>query len=304
MTSLKTELAGVELKNPTVMAAGILGNSGPILKRIAKSGAGAVTTKSISLEPKAGNESPNIAEIEDGMLNSMGLPNPGIENFLPELEKINAESVPVIGSAVGKSVEEYLKVAEKFDGRVDIIELNLSCPNVDGGLLFCQDPKLAKEVVRGVKKRVEVPVFAKLGPNVNDISEIAKAVERAESDGITAINTMPAMTIDLETGRSILNKETGGLSGKALKPIALRCVYEISEAVEIPIIGTGGVSTGEDAAQMLMAGASAVGIGTAVKEHGFDTFEKITEEFKQFMKRKRFKKLDDLVGLTGKTGGK
>ncbi|MFO7872127.1 MAG: dihydroorotate dehydrogenase [Candidatus Undinarchaeales archaeon] len=301
MTSLKTELAGVKLKNPTVLAAGILGNTKELLERVSKSGAGAVTTKSISLNPRKGNKTPNVIEIEQGLLNSMGLPNPGIDSFLAEIEGIKTDSALIV-SVAGEKTKEFVKVSKKFGDVPDIIELNLSCPNVEGGMLFCQDKKLAGKVVKKVKKKTEVPVFVKLGPNVNNISEIAKAVESAGADGITAVNTMPAMAIDLETGKAIFNRKTGGLSGPALKPIALRCVYEIAKTVDIPVIGTGGISSGEDAAEMLMAGAKAVGIGTAVWNHDFDVFNKVNEELEEYMNRKRFKRLEDLVGLTIKGG--
>ncbi len=301
MTSLKTELAGVKLKNPTVLTAGILGNTKALLERVSKSGAGAVTTKSISLKPKKGNKTPNIIEIEQGLLNSMGLPNPGIDNFLLEIEGIKINSA-LIASIAGEKTEEYVETAEKFGDVPDILELNLSCPNVKRGTLFCQNKKLAGKLVEKVKKKTDLPVFAKLGPNVNDIAGVAEEIEKAGADGITAINAMPAMAIDLETGKAIFKRKIGGLSGPALKPIALRCVYEIANTVEIPVIGTGGISSGEDAAEMLMAGASAVGIGTAVRKYDLDVFNKVNKELKEYLDRKKFKRVDNIVGLTIKGG--
>ena len=199
MANLQVNLCGLKLKNPTVLASGILDNTGEILKRVGKY-AGAVTAKSISPEPRAGHETPNIVELEDrSLLNAMGLPNPGMENFAQEIKIAKTGNAPVIVNVVGKTVEDFVKAAEKLGNLGDAIEINLSCPNVKGGLEFSQNPDVAADVVKRVKKVVKVPVFAKLGPNVKDIVEIAKAAEKAGADGITAINTMPAMAIDVET---------------------------------------------------------------------------------------------------------
>ncbi len=300
MTSLKSTLSKLTLNNPTILASGVLDCTGPLLKRVAEAGAGAVTTKSISLKPIEGHPTPSIVEIKDGLLNAMGLPNPGVDEFLDELKIAKVAGVPIIASIAGKSINEFKEVAKRFVNLPDALELNLSCPNVKGGLLFSQDKKLAASVVKDVKKVTKLPVFAKLGPNVSNIAEIARAVEKAGADGITAINTMPAMVIDIETGMPILSNKSGGLSGTALKPIAIKCVYDIYESVKIPIIGTGGVSNGADAVEMLMAGASAVGIGTAIKKHWLSTFSKINKELDAFMKRKKFKSTKELVGLAHK----
>ncbi|HIJ98512.1 TPA: dihydroorotate dehydrogenase [archaeon] len=301
MANLRINLCGLTLKNPTVLAAGILGNTGEILKRISKH-AGAVTTKSISLKPRDGHETPNIVELENkSLLNAMGLPNPGAENFLQELKiaKSGAES-PIIVSCVGFSVDEFVKVAEKIGNLGDAVELDLSCPNTKGTLEFSQSPEVAAEVVSKVKKIVKKPVFAKLGPNVNKISEIAVACEKAGADGITAINTMPALAIDVETGKVILTNLSGGLSGAALRPVAVRCIYDIYENVRIPVIGTGGVLSGEDAAELMMAGATAVGMGTAAINEGPNAFKRISNELDKFLHRKGYKSAAELTGLAHK----
>ena len=300
MANLQVNLCGLKLKNPTVLASGILDNTGEILKRVGKY-AGAVTAKSISPEPRAGHETPNIVELEDrSLLNAMGLPNPGMENFAQEIKIAKTGNAPVIVNVVGKTVEDFVKAAEKLGNLGDAIEINLSCPNVKGGLEFSQNPDVAADVVKRVKKVVKVPVFAKLGPNVKDIVEIAKAVEKAGADGITAINTMPAMAIDVETGKVVLTNLSGGLSGTALHPIAVKCVYKIYENVKIPIIGTGGAMKGEDVVELMMAGATAVGIGTAVWNEGPEAFKRITDELEKFLHRKGYESAAELTGLAHK----
>ncbi len=300
MTNLQVNLCGLKLKNPTILASGILDNTGEILKRISKY-AGAVTAKSISPEPRTGHETPNIVELEDkSLLNAMGLPNPGMENFAQELKIAKTGEAPLIINVVGKTVEDFVAVAEKLGNLGDAVEINLSCPNVKGGLEFSQSPEIASEVVKKVKKVVKVPIFAKLGPNVNSVVEIAKAVEKAGADGITAINTMPALAIDVETAKVVLTNKSGGMSGHALRPIAVKCIYQIYENVKIPIVGTGGVLTGEDSAELMMAGAAAVGIGTAVWNEGPEAFKRITSEFEKFLQRKGYKNASDLTGIAHK----
>lgn len=298
--NLETKIAGIKLKNPTILAAGVLGNTAESLNRVASSGAGAVTTKSITLNPKKGHSNPTVLELEKGFVNAMGLPNPGADKFVQELEKV--KGVPVIVSVVGSSIEEYVKVAEKLSKYADMLELNVSCPNVKTGMIFGSEPGSCSELVRKIKKVSKIPVSVKLTPNTTNLIEVAKAVEKAGADCITAINTVgPGMVIDIETGKTILSNKYGGISGEMVKPIAVRCVYEIAQNTKLPIIGTGGISTGKDAAEMLMAGASAVGIGTAVKNSGIKVFRKICSELEQFMLRKKYKSIKELVGLALKS---
>jgi len=297
MANLKISLFGLGLKNPTILASGVIDNTGAILKRVGKF-AGAVTTKSISPEPRKGHETPTIVELEErSMLNAMGLPNPGIENFKEELKIAKTGEAPVILNVVAKDIKGFVEVAEKLGSFADAVEVNLSCPNVKGGLEFSQSAEVAGDVISKIKKVTKVPIIAKLGPNVNSISEIAKAVEKAGASGITAINTMPAMEIDVETGKAILANVSGGLSGSHLRPIAVKCIYDIYGEVKIPIIGTGGVLTGEDAAELMMAGATAVGVGTAVWNEGPAAFQRISKELNDFLDRKGYKNASDIIGL-------
>lgn len=301
MANLEVILCGIKLRNPTILASGILSHTGILLKKIAEGGAGAVTTKSITIEPKQGHKPPTIVTLEDfGMINAMGLPNPGADKFTQEIAIAKESGIPVIVSIAGKDAEEFVKVAEIIGNLGDAVELNLSCPNVEKGILFSQDEKLASEIVKKIKKIVKVPVGAKLSPAVGSIEKIATACESAGADFINAINTMPALAIDSETGKPILTNKFGGLSGPALKPIALGCVYKIYKAVKIPIIGTGGISNGIDAAEFLMAGASAVGVGTAVWKKGPEVFAKITKELNDFMDKKKFGSVSELIGIAHK----
>lgn len=298
--SLETTLAGVKLRNPTILAAGVLGTTGKSLKRVAKEGAGAVTTKSLGIRPKEGHSNPTIMEMEGGLINAMGLPNPGVDNFLDELVIAKEGGAPVIASIFGGTVEEFAEVAKKiWAGKPDMVEVNISCPNVKEGMSFGSSPELAAEATDAVKKAVKCPVIVKLTPNTDKLLLVAKAVEDSGADVISAINSIgPGMVIDAETGKPFLSNQVGGLSGPMIKPVALRCVYDISSHVEIPVIGIGGIETGLDAAEMLMAGASAVGVGTAVYSRGIEVFSKICEELEYFMAAKSYKSTKDLVGLT------
>jgi len=299
MVDLSVEIAGIKLKNPTILAAGILGTTGESLKRVARAGAGAVTTKSIGLVPREGHPNPTVHETYKGLLNCMGLPNPGAENFLEELKVAKEGGVPVIASIFGFNTKEFVEVAKIISrGNPDMIELNISCPNVEKGMIFGKDPKLAVEVTRNVKKVVDVPVIVKLTPNTDKLIEVAKAVEKAGADAISAVNTFgPGMVIDIETATPVLSNVTGGLSGPAIKPLALKHVYELSDEVKIPIIGMGGIVTGEDAIEFLMAGASAVGIGTGIMYEGLEVFKKVCDGLRDFMLRKNYNSLSEIIGL-------
>jgi dihydroorotate dehydrogenase (NAD+) catalytic subunit len=297
MANLSTELAGVKLENPTVLSAGILGNTGEILKRVALSGAGAVTTKTIGLKPRKGNKNPTIVDLGDVFLNSMGLPNPGAENFVEEIRIAKESGKPIISSIFGKDAEEFAEVAKILKkAEPDLFELNISCPNVGSGMSFGCDPVAAGKIVEKVKAVTDIPISVKLTPNTHLLVQVAKAVEKAGADVITAINCLgPGMVIDVETRVPILANKFGGVSGKLLRPIATRCIYSIAQAVKIPIIGVGGVYSGEDAAQHIIAGASAVGIGTAVKDHYLDVFGKVCKELGEILERKKLKSVKELV---------
>ena len=294
------EIAGLKLRNPTMLASGILGLSVDILKNVAFAGAGAVVTKSIGLKPSNGYPNPTVIPVECGLLNAVGLPNPGIHNFIKEIKLLKDLEVPFIISVYGFSVEEYVEVAATAaEAGADAIELNLSCPHVKGtGSEIGQDPRLVAEVVGKVKNSVNRPVFAKLTPNVTSIAELAKAAAEAGADAVTAINTVRAMAIDIETCRPILSNKVGGLSGAAIKPIAVRCVYEIYEAVDVPIIGCGGIYGWRDAVEFILAGASAVQIGTAIASKDLDIFRSIVNGIDSYLERRGYRSLKEIVGLS------
>jgi len=303
--NLTCRLPGVRLRTPIVLASGILGTSASLLVRAAKAGAGAVTTKSAGLAPRAGHPNPVAVDWGHGIINAIGLSNPGaVEEVLLLAEAkvlLAALGVPLIASIFGGSVEEYREVAGTIAAaQPDLIEVNISCPNVadDFGTPFAASCESAAAVTAAVKAAVgDVPISVKLAPNVPNIGRIAQAVVAAGADAITAINTMPGMIIDAEAGRPVLSNRTGGVSGPALKPIALRCVAEVASAVDVPIIGTGGVSTGRDAAEMLMAGATAVGVGSAVWYRGPEALGEIVTELMAFMVAQGYRTLDEFRGL-------
>jgi len=303
---LSTNLLGLKLKNPTILASGILGNTAGLLKRMAESGAGAVTTKSVSLKARNGHENPCVVELKTGLLNAMGLPNPGVEEFKKELieyKNFNL-NVPVIGSCYGRTCEEYPDIASELANYVDAVELNLSCPNDRDVLLFGQNPKTVRQVVSDVKSVIDKNklLIVKLTPNVTSISEIARAAVSGGCDIISAINTITGMAINIETKTPVLANKIGGYSGAGIKPVAIRCVYEIARELEgtnVPIIGIGGIKSGYDAIEMLMAGASAVGVGTALWNND-KIFIEICTEIKEFMERQNYNKITDLVGCAVK----
>lgn len=298
---LTTSLTSLKLSNPTMLASGILGYSPETLARIVEGGAGAVVTKSIGLKPRMGYANPTVVEASCGLINAMGLPNPGIHEFVDELrETKKALSVPVIVSVYGYSEGEYAEVAQKaVEAGADAVELNVSCPHVkETGSEIGQNPKVLREVVRAVKAAVKKPVIVKLSPNVTDIVEIAEAAEKAGADALTMINTVRAMSIDAETAVPVLGNRVGGLSGPAIKPIALRCVYSVYESARVPLIGVGGISGWRDAVEFLLAGASAVQIGTAVATKGPRVFRDVARGIDAYLKRKEFKSVNDVVGLS------
>jgi dihydroorotate dehydrogenase (NAD+) catalytic subunit len=296
---LKTEICGLTLKNPTVLASGILGNVGSSLLRCARAGAGALVTKSIGKHERQGHKNPTVIRIQEGYLNAVGLANQGIAEFGDEVASAKEGGVPVIGSIFGFSVREFVSVATTMeDYGVDAIELNLSCPNVGkAGAFFGTSEELTYEVVKAVKDSVNVPVIAKLTANTGDLVAIAKACERAECDAVTAINTLKAMKIDLKAKMPILGHKIGGLSGPCIKPIGVASVYEIVKETGLPVMGCGGVTTGEDAVEYLMAGASAVQIGVGVADRGISIFKKVSREIEGFMVENSYKSLKDLIGI-------
>ncbi len=302
---LRVNIAGVEWKNPVATASGTFSarESGAFydLSRL-----GAVTTKGVANRPWAGNPTPRIAETYGGMLNAVGLQNPGVEAFLEEeLPYLRQFDTRVIVNVAGHSVEEYRETAERLSQAegVDLLELNISCPNVkEGGIGFGTDPAMAAKVTREVKRVAKQPLMVKLTPNVTEIGEIAKAVEAEGADAISLINTLLGMRIDIRKRQPVLANITGGLSGPAVKPVAVRMVYQVRQAVRLPIVGLGGISTGEDAVEFLMAGADAVEVGTAalvnptapievlegirsfMEDNGYDRISQLQEAFWERMK--------------------
>ena len=299
---LATEIAGLKLANPTMLASGILGYTGLSLKSVIEAGAGAVVTKSLGLEPRTGYLNPTVVQVDCGLLNAMGLPNPGISHFKEEMKELKTTGVPIILSIYGYTSEEFTEVAETaVKLGADAIELNVSCPHIKkaGAEIGC-DPLLLTEIVKEVKENVDKPVIVKLTPNVTNIGEIGQAAEKAGADAITAINTIKAMNIEIETGRPLLANKFGGLSGPAIKPIAIRCVYDIYSSVEVPVIGCGGISSWQDAIEFILAGASAVQIGTAIAFNGVNVFSSIAKGIDTYLERKNIKNIKEVVGLAHK----
>ena len=276
------DFLGKQLINPTVLASGILGNNFDILQRVHASGCGLVTMKSIGPEPRDGHNNPTVIDLGHGMINAVGLPSPGYLNMEKEWFDLKDRDFPIIASIYGASVDEFQRVADYVsDKGPDFIELNISCPNSEKhGMLFGTSTTASFNVVNAVKKAIKTtPLIAKLTPQALNIGEIAKACEDAGADAICAINTVgPGMLIDIESRTPILAFKKGGLSGPMIRPVAVRCVYEIFEATNLPIIGLGGISTGADAIEMIMAGATLIGIGTAVTHRGIDVFKQVTDE--------------------------
>jgi dihydroorotate dehydrogenase (NAD+) catalytic subunit len=300
-SGLKINLAGLELANPTVLASGILGYSGETLENVVKGGAGALVTKSVGLRPRKGYTNPTVVQASCGLINAMGLPNPGIDEYVGEFHHAkDVLSVPLILSVYGYSAEEYATVAQKATAAgADAVELNVSCPHVkETGSEIGQCPEALAEVVRGVRASVSKPVFVKLSPNVTSIADVAEVAVKAGADGLTIMNTVKAMAIDVETAMPILGNRVGGLSGPAVKPVALRCVYDVYERVKVPIMGCGGVMDWRDAVEFLLAGASAVQIGTAISLKGPSVFRSVALGIGGYLKKKRFEKVEEIVGLS------
>jgi dihydroorotate dehydrogenase (NAD+) catalytic subunit len=299
---LGVKLCGIKLENPTILASGILGITKGSIDRVGKSGAGAVTLKSLCHEERKGNKNPTMFGFEGGFINSVGLPGQGIDNAVKDFKKLNDLSIPVIGSIYGYKIEQFGKVAKKMAAlKPAMIEVDISCPHMDYGKPYYADAGLTAKITKVVKENSgKIPVSIKLSPNVYNIKEIAKAAEKAGADAITAINAASGMVIDIDAKKPILSNKTGGISGPALKPIAVRCVYEIYESVKIPIIGTGGITYGKDAIEMIMAGATAVGIGTGVYYRGINVFKKVCDEMESWIKKNKVRNLNEIRGIAHK----
>ncbi|AYJ90263.1 MULTISPECIES: dihydroorotate dehydrogenase [Bacillus] len=300
---LSVELPGLSLKNPIIPASGCFGFGREFASLYDLSLLGGIMIKATTLEPRFGNPTPRVAETGAGMLNAIGLQNPGLkgvlENELPWLEQFDT---PIIANVAGSQVDDYVEVAKQISQakNVHALELNISCPNVKtGGIAFGTDPNMAASLTKAVKKVSSVPVYVKLSPNVANIVEIAQAIEAAGADGLTMINTLIGMRLDLKTGKPILANKTGGLSGPAVKPVAVRMVHEVSQAVSIPIIGMGGVQSAEDVLEFLLAGASAVAVGTANFVNPFICPE-IIEELPNVLAAYGYSSVEECIGRSWK----
>lgn len=277
------------------LASGILGVTGAIMHRVAKAGADAIVTKSIGLKPRKGHPGPIIATSQGGLLNAVGLTNPGIDGFADEMIQIKKVKTPVVLSIFGNTVEEISEVAVKgLELQPDAIELNLSCPHAEIGQI-AHDSELTFNYVKAVRDIVDIPLFAKITPNASDYVEVAKAAERAGADAIVAINTLRGMKIDIYQRRPVLGNLVGGLSGPPIFPVAVRCVYDLYKALSIPIIGVGGVAYWTDAVEMHLAGASAIQIGTAVLS-GIEVFQKIKDGIERYLKEEGLSNVKSLIG--------
>jgi dihydroorotate dehydrogenase (NAD+) catalytic subunit len=291
---LPLTLTGLNLKNPLMLAAGIMGTTGDSLKRIAQAGAGAVVTKSIGTEPRSGHSNPSMVEVDCGYLNAMGLPNPSYKDFQNEIDVARDGGVPVIASIFGGCSLDFSEIAKSLDA--DAFELNVSCPHAHGyGAEIGTDPALVEDITHAIKTAVSVPVWVKLTPNVTDIKSIGLAAQHGGADAVVAINTVRGMAIDIESGYPILGNKFGGLSGRAIKPVTVKCVYDLYEVLDIPVIGVGGISDWRDAVEVIMAGAKAVQIGSAVGNN-INIFNDISSCMEAFLEEKEWK-LDEIYGM-------
>ena len=298
MIKTAVTLAGVELKNPVMTASGTFGSGAEYSEFIDLNKLGAVVTKGVANVPWPGNPTPRVAETASGMLNAIGLQNPGIDVFcerdIPFLKKYDTK---IIVNVCGKSTEDYCEVVERLGNEpVDLLEINVSCPNVkEGGIAFGQDPKALEAITKEVKKYAKQPIIMKLSPNVTDITEMAKAAEAGGADILSLINTLTGMKIDIYKKTFALANKTGGMSGPAVKPVAVRMVYQVAQAVKLPIIGMGGISTAEDALEFILAGASAVSVGTA---NFFNPYaaEEVVRGIEDYMKSQNIEDICQLIG--------
>lgn len=298
MADLSVKICGIDFKNPVIPASGVFGYGREYEELFPLEKLGGIATKGTTLNRRTGNLSPRIAETPSGMLNSVGLQNPGIDYFIEkELPNLLEKNTVILANIAGSTVEECVQVAEKLENtNVHMIELNISCPNVkQGGAAFGTSCEMASEVVKHVRKATSKPLVVKLSPNVTSIADIAKAVESAGADAVSLINTLLGMRIDINTCRPILKNNVGGMSGRAVFPIAVRMVWQVANAVKIPVIGMGGVSSGRDAIELMMAGASAVQVGAAIFTDPYAPV-KIIDEMNDFLDSKNISSVRDIIG--------
>lgn len=298
MADLSVKICGVDFKNPVIPASGVFGYGREYEEFFPLEKLGGIATKGTTLNRRTGNLSPRIAETPSGMLNSVGLQNPGIDHFIDkELPNLLEKNTVILANIAGSTVDECVQVAEKLENTdVHMIELNISCPNVkQGGAAFGTSCEMASEVVKHVRKATSKPLVVKLSPNVTSITDIAKAVESAGADAVSLINTLLGMRIDINTGRPVLKNNVGGMSGPAVFPIAVRMVWQVANAVKIPVIGMGGVSSGRDAIELMMAGASAVQVGAAIFTDPYAPI-RIIDEMNDFLDSKNISSVRDIVG--------
>lgn len=296
--NMKVNLAGVELKNPVMTASGTFGSGAEYSEFVDLNQLGAVVTKGVANVPWQGNDTPRIVETYGGMLNAVGLQNPGIDLFIRrDIPFLKQYDTKIIVNVCGKTTQEYCEVVERLgDQPVDLLEINISCPNVkEGGIAFGQNPKAVEEITKEIKKVAKQPVIMKLSPNVTDITETARAAEAGGADILSLINTLTGMKIDINRRAFALKNKTGGLSGPAIKPIAVRMVYQVAQTVKVPIIGMGGILTGEDALEFIMAGATAVSVGTANFHNPTATID-VTTGMKVFMKKNKIDDINTIIG--------
>lgn len=294
----KVTIAGVEFKNPVMTASGTFGSGMEYGEFVDLNRLGAVVTKGVANVPWPGNPTPRVAEVYGGMLNAIGLQNPGIDVFLKrDIPFLKQYDTKIIVNVCGKTVEDYLEVVEKLaDAPVDMLEINVSCPNVkEGAIAFGQKAECLFDITSQIKKKAKQPVIMKLSPNVTDIAEMARAAEAAGADAVSLINTITGMKIDIHKRAFVLANKTGGMSGPAIKPIAVRMVYQASHAVKIPVIGMGGIAGGEDAIEFLLAGASAVAVGAMNFVNPYTT-EKVVKEIEEYMNRYQIEDIKELIG--------
>lgn len=296
---MKVNIAGVEWKNPVTVASGTFGSGAEFSEFVDLNQLGAVTTKGVANVPWPGNPTPRVAEVYGGMMNAIGLQNPGIDLFCErDIPFLRQYDTKIIVNVCGKSTEDYCEVVERLaDEEVDMLEINISCPNVkEGGIAFGQNPKAAEDITKAVKKYAKQPVIMKLSPNVTDIAEMAKAVEAGGADAVSLINTLTGMKIDIHRKTFAIANKTGGVSGPIVHPIAVRMVYQVANAVKVPIIGMGGISCAEDAIEMILAGASTVSVGTANFHNPAVTME-IVAGIEDYMKKNGFESVEEMVGI-------
>ncbi|RKW54374.1 MAG: dihydroorotate dehydrogenase [Lachnospiraceae bacterium] len=299
MTDIKVKIAGKEFKNPVTVASGTFGSGREYSEFIELSKLGAVTTKGVSNVAWEGNPTPRIAEVYGGMLNAIGLQNPGVDVFIErDLPFLEQQNTGIIVNVCGKTIEDYIEVVERLsESSVDMFEINISCPNVkEGGIAFGQSPDLIKEITSTLKSRSKKPIIMKLSPNVTDITVMARAAQEAGADAISLINTITGMKIDIHKRKFVLANKTGGMSGPAIKPIALRMVYQAAQVVDIPIIAMGGITTAEDAIEFIMAGASMVSVGTANFYNPYASLE-IVEGIEEYLQQNSISNIAEIRGI-------